>query len=179
VQTQNATAAPPSAVPPHILEQQRKLELLKRARVIKERVASRRQELEGLDPSKQYMWVNVREDRQMFFQALGYVVAQSQVQLVPIYAPGEKPLPDGPGVVQPKPTGHTLKHISGVNSPYLQNDGMHRRADVILYEIDRDLYEALYAADVMRGIENIEAASESFQLSLMRDGVKTFKPPVK
>jgi hypothetical protein len=145
VPTLNATAAPPSAVPPHILEQQRKLELLKRARVIKERVASRRQELEGLDPSKQYMWVNVREDRQMFFQALGYSVVSN---------------PD-------------------VKSPYKQADQTHRRADVILYEIDRDLYEALYAADVMRGIENIEAASESFQLSLMRDGVKTFKPPVK
>lgn len=139
------TPVPGSGKQPHELTMERKMAVLAKARVMREKMISRAQELQGLDPAKQYIWVNVREDRQITFQAMGYSVC-----------------------MDPE-----------VKSPYLQKDLTHRRADVILYEVDRELAEAHHHLNILRGVEQIEAAETGFADSLKRDRIPVFKPNVK
>lgn len=132
------------ATPPHKLEMQAKEELLKKARVVRDKLANRGNELGGKNPSRSYVWVNIREDRQTYYQALGWEVCRDP----------------------------------NVTSPFRQPDGCHRRADVILYEMSRDFYEALEADNALRGIEGIEGSQQAFVSSLHREGVKEFRPAV-
>lgn len=55
-----------------------------------------------------------------------------------------------------------------------KEDGTYIIGDVILMEIDADLYEFLLNENVERGREMIEGASESFKLEAQRQGVPTF-----
>jgi hypothetical protein len=56
----------------------------------------------------------------------------------------------------------------------LKEDGTYVIGDVILMEIDADIYEFLLNENVERGREMIEGASESFKLEAQRQGVPTF-----
>lgn len=121
-----------------------KRELLAKVRVLRER-AGRAGELAHKDPSKTYMWVNIKEDRQTFFQAWGWIK-----------------------VTDPK-----------ILSPFKQSDNSHRRADVVLYEIDRELYEAIESDKQLRGLEGIEGHKQSAIASFHRNGVKEYIPDVR
>lgn len=63
-----------NTVPAHIIEQQKKTALLAKARVVREKMASRHSDITGLKPSKQYCWVNLKEDRQVYYQGLGWTL---------------------------------------------------------------------------------------------------------
>lgn len=65
-----------------------------------------------------------------------------------------------------------------VITQYKRPDGTHQRADLVLYQIDLDLYEAICADRELRSIEAIEGASMSFQTTAERLGAPTFKPRV-
>lgn len=133
-----------TATPPHKLEMQAKEDLLRKARVVRDKLANRGSELTGQNPAKAYRWVNVREDRQTYFQALGWEVCRD---------------PE-------------------VKSPFLQADGSHRRADVILYEMSKDFADALDADSALRGIEGIEGHQGAFINTLHAEGVKEYRPAV-
>ena len=63
-----------------------------------------------------------------------------------------------------------------------KEDGTYVIGDVILMEIDADIYEFLLHENVERGREMIEGASESFKMEAQRQGVPTFdvsKPSTK
>lgn len=137
-------ASNPQAKPPHIIEKERRQALLARARVVRDTLGKRNTEITGQRPDKVYMWVNVKEERQITFQAMGWTLCTD---------------PD-------------------VTSAFKQADNTHRRADVVLYEIDRDFYEALEADNILRGIEGIEQAESSFVTTLLKDRVPVFKPQV-
>lgn len=76
-------------------------------------------------------------------------------------------------------TGWNLCKDPAVVTRWKQEDGTHRRADLILYEIDRDLYEATMAYNQLRGIESVEGSEEMFIASLDRDRVPVYKPQVR
>ena len=137
--------APIEGEKPHEIEKRKKNELLSRAKVVFEAMATRHSSLEGLKPSKQYCWVNLKEDRQIFYQGMGWERCID---------------PD-------------------IKSPFKKPDGTFQRADTILYEIDRDFYDALCAYNVIRGIEGIESAETGFIDAMAKDKIPTFKPNVK
>ena len=130
----------PSAPPPVETPEQRKARLLAKVRIL------RQNQINGTavqgDPKKQYMWVNTREERQTFFQSMGWALTKDK----------------------------------NVKTQWAQADGTHKRADLILYEIDRDLYEAFEADKELRSVEALESAEKSFETSAARNGAPTFRP---
>lgn len=60
-----------------------------------------------------------------------------------------------------------------------KEDGTYVIGDVILMEIDADIYEFLLHENVERGREMIEGASGAFELEAARSGVPTFDPGSK
>lgn len=113
------------------LELERKMELLRRVRTLRERATLDRGKIEGAQPGKDYVWVCIDPRRQAEFQGLDYQVC-----------------------TDPR-----------VTSKYKQEDGTHRRGDVILYEVSTELREA-YALDAAyRSIEQLE---ESFKATTFR-----------
>lgn len=140
-------AQPPQSevkLEPHEIELKKKRELLARVRSTRDTLA-RQGNITGQNPSKVYIWVNVKEDRQTFFQAWGYMLCADV----------------------------------NVKSPFKQADNSHRRADVVLYEIDRDLYEAIQADNQIRGLEGIEGHKHAAIEAMHRQGVREFIPGVK
>lgn len=65
-----------------------------------------------------------------------------------------------------------------VQSSFRQKDLTHRRADVVLYEIDKDLYEAQEAFKQLRGLEGIEGHKNAAIASFNRQGVREYIPHV-
>lgn len=63
-----------------------------------------------------------------------------------------------------------------VKSMFRKEDLTHRRADVVLYEIDRDLYEAQEAFKQLRGLEGIEGHKNAAVAAFNRMGVKEYIP---
>ncbi len=68
----NPAAIP--TTPPHITEANKRAALLAKAKVVRERMATRHSDITGLKPSKQYCWVNLKEDRQVYYQGLGWTL---------------------------------------------------------------------------------------------------------
>jgi hypothetical protein len=132
----------PLEKPPHVLELERKKALLARVKTLRE--SNFRQKgaiLEG-NPSKEYMWVNTKEDRRVSFEAEGWVLCKDPA----------------------------------VKTRWLQADGTHKRADLILYEIDKELFEGLMAYNQIKGIERVEGVDEMFLDAVGPLGVPTYKP---
>lgn len=65
-----------------------------------------------------------------------------------------------------------------VQSSFRTKDLTHRRADVVLYEIDKDLYEAQEAFKQLRGLEGIEGHKNAAIASFNRQGVREYIPHV-
>lgn len=126
------------------LAMEHKKGLLEKVKLLRERNMNRGADLTNCNPAKVYMWVNIKEDRQHFFQAWGYTLVR-----------GDTP-----------------------TSPYKQPDGTHKRADVILYEIDREMYEAIQADNQLRGIEGIEGHKQAAIGAMNRMGVREYEPRV-
>lgn len=70
-QPSNIFAGPLAELQPHEEEQRRKMNLLKRVSVLRDAMNIKRSEVLG-DPDTEYMWVNIREERQLHFQGLGW-----------------------------------------------------------------------------------------------------------
>jgi hypothetical protein len=120
------------------------MDLLSKVRILREKISTRGADITGQNPNKSYMWVNVKEDRQVFFQAWGWVLTTDEA----------------------------------VKSPYKKEDGSHRRADVVLYEIDREIAEAIQADNQLRGLEGIEGHRNAAIAAFHRQGVREYIPNV-
>ena len=71
-----AVAPPPQSDPlPHEIEMKRRIDLLKRVRVLKDK-ARNRLEVQGGDSSKIYVWVHNSEVRRQYFESLDYKVCR-------------------------------------------------------------------------------------------------------
>lgn len=138
----------PPAKSPHEIEQERKLALIRRVRLTRERGLLARGEVKG-DPSKSYVWVNEDPHQQSTYQALGY-----------------KKVVDDPKA--PK-----VKSMWGPRS-----DGTHKRADVILYEIDKELHEAINMESQLQAIEALEGSRNLFRSFADQKGIPTREVPV-
>jgi hypothetical protein len=62
-----------------------------------------------------------------------------------------------------------------VKTRWQKEDGTHVRADLVLYEIDKELFEAMMAYNQLRGIEAVEGNPEAFMAALDRDKVPAYK----
>lgn len=60
---------------PHEIEMEKKLALLQKVRVNREASRNMRK-VTGGNPAKQYVWINIHEQRQQYFQGLGYVMCK-------------------------------------------------------------------------------------------------------
>lgn len=74
--------------------------------------------------------------------------------------------------------GYELCVDPKVNSAFKKEDLTHRRADVILYEIDRQMYEAIEYDKQLRGLEGIEGHKQSAIEQFHRQGVREYIPHV-
>lgn len=139
-----SASQPPKAAAPPLVEspEERKRKLLAKVRIRREAMQTSGK-VEG-DPNKVYCWVNIRDERQTFFQAMGW----------------------------------TLVKDPNVRTNWRQADGTHKRADLILYEIPREEYEAISAERELRSIEALEGAEKSFETSAAHNGAPTFRPRV-
>lgn len=136
------TSQPPKEVPVVESPTEKKRRLLAKVRMLRD--AQLTAGAVNGKPHKVYCWVNIREERQLFFQSLGWELCKD---------------PE-------------------VKTSWRQPDGTHKRADVILYHIDRDLYEAFEADKELRGMEALEGAEKSFETNAARNGAPTFRPRV-
>jgi hypothetical protein len=129
---------------PHQEELDRKRRLLAKIKTIRDAVLVNRGEVRG-EETKLYRWVNLKAERQLWFQTVGWTKVGAQ---------------------------------DPVETLYKQDDGTHVRGDLILYQIDKEFGEALHLFDVVRGVEMVEGAKESFEATAEREGVPTFRPAV-
>lgn len=65
-----------------------------------------------------------------------------------------------------------------VESPYKKPDGTHINVDRILYEIPKEMQEAIDADNVLRGLEGIEEHRNAAINTFHRYGVKEWTPDV-
>jgi hypothetical protein len=147
MQTQsNKPAAPPNELPLTLSREERIAILRERVKVLRDGATFDRGRVSKPDPDIQYMWVNAREERQIYFQALGWEICRD----------------------------------SGVGTKYWKPDeNQHRRADLILYMMPKELFYAHEAYKMLRGLDLTgEAADAAFASEIGREGVKMFKPVV-
>lgn len=127
---------------PAEVELERKVALLQRARVVRENARAMRGSIQGMKPDLVYIWVNIREERQIYFQNLGYELCKD------------------PEVV----------------SKWKRDDGAHRRGDLILYQVPKDLHEALKLDSEIRAIEDMENSKDGFLAFAERLSIPTYHP---
>lgn len=127
---------------PHEKEMLRKQELLKKVRIVRERLAQNRGMVDGMNPSKAYVWVNISDNRQIEYQSTGYELCRDP----------------------------------NIKSKWKQADNTHKRGDAILYEIDKDLHEALDMDAQLRAVEGVEGAREGFKAVAFQNGVPIYEP---
>lgn len=72
--------------------------------------------------------------------------------------------------------GYEVCRDQEVKSHWKQEDGTHKRGDLILYECDKDLHEAIEYDSQIRAVESIEGAKQEFKETAARAGVPTFIP---
>lgn len=145
VQSGSGISSPPPIPlekPPHELELDRKKALLARVRLLRESAIFQRGSLQSRNPLKEYCWVNIRPDRRVTFEGLGWQLCKDPL----------------------------------VTTSWRQDDNTHVRGDLILYDIDKDLYEAMEAYNVLRGLEASEGVEHSFLSALQREHVPAYKP---
>jgi hypothetical protein len=137
---QSKPPAPPPS--PEQLEMKRKQALLAKVRTLREKLHTNIGDVEGKDPAKHYVWVNINDNRQITFQSLGYEVCRDP----------------------------------NIKSPWKKSDGTYVRGDLILYQIDKDLHEALELDSQLRALESVDGASEGFKAVAEREGVPVYEP---
>lgn len=144
-QPQSKPPSPPQVeakLEPHEIELKKKQELLAKVRIVRERLIANRGQIQGHNKSKEYVWVNVADSRQVHFQALGYTKCTDL----------------------------------NIQSPWKREDNSHQRGDLVLYEIDKDLHEAIQLDAELRAVEASEGAREGFKALAQREGVPIYEP---
>lgn len=132
-----------AALLPHEEEIKRRKELLAKVRTVRDGSLINRGLVVG-DPLKQYVWVNVNTNRQMFFQNLGFQICRDEtIQTSPLFK---------------------------------QSDGTYIRGDLILYEISKEVFDAMNDVAVIDGIQAIHGNQETFIGSAQGAGIPAFIP---
>lgn len=72
--------------------------------------------------------------------------------------------------------GYVLCRDPEVRTSWRREDGTHQRGDLILYEVEKDLYEAIHTEAELRSHEMIASGHELFLSAAERAGVGTFVP---
>lgn len=135
---------------PHEIELQRKRALLAKVRTMREGWITNKGKIDSKDPKKEYVWVNMHEERRSWYEGMEYIVVKSKVETT---ADGK------------------IKVLAGPVTQWVRADGTHRRGDLILYEIDRELKEALEIDGDLRAVEQMESAKEGFKAFAERENV--------
>lgn len=141
------TDKPPMGEIPKGLSEAEKVKILReRVKVLRDGAMFDQGRIKTPNPAKQYCWVNIREERQTFYQALGWEVVRD-------------------------PDIGTLF--------WKKDENRHRRADLVLYQIDRELFYAFEAEKILRNLDLTgDAADEAFALEMKKHGARLYKPPV-
>lgn len=72
--------------------------------------------------------------------------------------------------------GYELCKDEQVQTNWKRPDGTHRRGDLILYHIDKDLYEAITMDGELRAVEAVEGYSTAFKSTAEVNGVPVYVP---
>lgn len=128
-------------------EQDEKIDALRhRVKTLRERAMFERSAVRNPEPGKVYCWVNVREERQISYQAYEWAIC-----------------------TEPDKTSY-----------WKESEGRHRRADLILYEMDTELYEAIQADNISRGVSAGEEDIENqFNTAVRQLGGRTYEPKAR
>jgi hypothetical protein len=141
-----APSAPPPAPLAALSESERIEELRRRVKVLRDGSLFNRGSIANPDRNKQYCWVNVREERQVFFQARGWDLCTDPNIQTKYWKPDEH---------------------------------RHRRADLVLYEMPFELWQAFEAQKHLDGLNLTgKEAQARFASDLERSGVRPYIPRV-
>lgn len=73
--------------------------------------------------------------------------------------------------------GWELVRLPDKTKYWKADENQHRRADLILYQIDEELFLAIQAYNMIRGLDLTgEAADEAFAATVKQHGARAFKP---
>lgn len=67
--------------------------------------------------------------------------------------------------------GYAVCRDTSVKTQWKREDGTHARGDLVLYEVDKELYEALKAESELRGLEQLQSSKSGFQDFAAKSGV--------
>lgn len=140
---------------PHEIESRKKEDLLKRVRTIFENRLFHLGKVENMDSAKAYCWVNQHDEQLMQYQGMGWVISKSKLKLVD-------------GKVQREVGGRVMVE-SGPRTNWVREDGTHRRGDLILHEIDREMKEALDSYGEQKAVEQLEGSKDRFRAFAERE----------
>lgn len=140
----------PDQLQAHELELEKKKSLLAKVKTLRESWVLSRGRIDQRDPSKEYVWVNKDEERITWYEGREFSVTRSKVERTP----------EG-----------TLRVVSGPKTQWVKEDGTHKRGDLILMEIDKDLKEALDTDSDLQAVEALEGSKQGFEAFATREGV--------
>jgi hypothetical protein len=72
--------------------------------------------------------------------------------------------------------GYQLCTDPNVKTRWRKEDGTHRRGDLILYEIDRELHEIMQLDSQIRAVEQMASSKDSFLEFATGANVRVFQP---
>lgn len=72
--------------------------------------------------------------------------------------------------------GYELCKDPDIKTRWRQSNGTHQRGDLILYQIDKDLHEAIKIDDELRSLDGIEAPKAAFHQQIGRLGGVPYEP---
>lgn len=75
--------------------------------------------------------------------------------------------------------GYSLCKDPDIKTRWRTASGTHQRGDLLLYEIDKDLHEAIQVDNELRALEGIEAPKDAFQQTVQRHGGVPYEPALK
>lgn len=71
--------------------------------------------------------------------------------------------------------GYEVCKDPNISTSWKKEDGSHRRGDLILYQIDKDIYDALRTDSAIRAIEVLESPEDQFLQFAEKSGVPAHK----
>lgn len=121
----------------------------RRVKVYREGSLFKRRSLASPQKDKEYLWINMKEERRIFFEGMGWQVCQNP----------------------------------NVGSNYWKQDKQaHICADLILYEMPKELHQMIEADNIVRGLDltDPKAAASAFADAMRQQGVRVpvFEPKV-
>lgn len=177
-----------NAIDPAEIEMDRKREMLAKVKIRRENIMGNRGAVKDGDPSKHYCWVNRNEARQNWFLADGYTLCHTKTlstedATAATLEKKERVRRDGEkrGWSEKKIEAAVASVAPVVRWPttdWEREDGTHVRGDVILYEIDKDEYEAIQFAEQTKNWGEVDKNQDLFADFLRRQDVNVplYKP---